>query len=247
MTKFHRETLRCPHCLNEEEVVIWDSVDAQSDPDLKERILLKELQNYECQNCNHLYILEKPFAFIDRKEKLILYYNPEHGAIPELNLRQDNGSLAPEIQDALPKDFGFPIEDYTLRLVLRYNELIEKLHLHDNGLLDRVVEVVKLAIRSHMKEETVSNTTDDIQDNGFAGADQVGDLFFLGEDNNKYIFQTFTSEGQWQQLELDPSVYVQAYDMVGSNLVEEGSWDIVDNRFAVLFTQYVAKKLGNIS
>lgn len=243
MTAFHRENIKCPHCLNEEEIVIWDSIDANEDPDLKERILLKEIQDFECQNCNHRYILEKPFLFIDRKEEIIFYFNPEHRNLPQLKLREANGALASDIRSLLPSDFGFNTDDYTLRLVLRYNELIEKIHIHDNALLDRLVEVVKLAIAANIANEMADEPSELEQAELNSSNEQIGDLYFVGTDNDRYIFQVLTPDYQWQQLELEQSVYVQAYTMMAQYLPQEGEWDIVDRHGAELFSQYVAEQL----
>ena len=42
---FHKQIILCPRCGSEENATIWDIVNVQSDPDLKDRLLRKALQS----------------------------------------------------------------------------------------------------------------------------------------------------------------------------------------------------------
>ena len=41
MTRLHRELITCNYCGNEEPMTLFDLIDLEEDPDLKERILQK--------------------------------------------------------------------------------------------------------------------------------------------------------------------------------------------------------------
>jgi len=59
-------------------------------------------------------------------------------------------SAAADFKAGLPNVFG---EDYLYRIVLSQNDLLEKVHLIDNDLDDRVVEVMKFMIRETARKE----------------------------------------------------------------------------------------------
>ncbi len=251
MTRFHRETVSCPHCLNEEEVIIWDLIDVSQDPDLEDKLLLKELQNFECQNCNHLYILERPLLYLNPQKKTAIYYAPTLQEIADAV--RVNGRLAPDLAAQLPLDFGLDFSTYHLRLVSSYNALIEKVHLLQDGLSDRLMEVVKLAVKTRLAEENI-----DLTDEAKAAALHSGttsEILYLGSDPaegenedagisagigsgaregapKQLLFQTYSVGNGWQQLELAPQVSGNTAAILLPSLPAEDRWDIVDEKTA---------------
>ncbi len=236
MSHFHRELVECPYCFNEEEIVIWDSVAAGLDPDLKEKIFQKDLQNFYCKNCNRVYLLEKPFFYIDRGKKLIFYYSPGHGDFNKKESRQPNGSLREDLASALPTDFAFPLEGFRLRLVSSYNHLIEKIHIFDEGSNDRIIEVVKVALDQRIRQDQKIRSQE-------SEPDLPLDLLFLSQAQNQLIFQFLKEDGQWDQVALEEQVYKQALALLESFLPEEGAWDIVDRTYAGLLSHYASESL----
>lgn len=268
MTRFHREFTECGHCLNEEEVVIWDVIDAEKDPDLVEKILRKELQVFFCQNCNRSYILQKPLLLIDRPHHLMVYYRPDMAQSPDLLPRARDGRLAAEAEALLPHDFGFPTDDLTLRLVTSYNDLIEKIHLAREGLSDRLMEVVKLAMEARLAEEDrleaerrkaeAAAAAEENPEAAFSleaeayAADSEGDgadeaenaLYFLGIEDGKFLFQRFHARLGWRQVELAPEVYRQAEGLLEDHLPAEGRWDLADRVWAARFIEAAGEALA---
>lgn len=229
MTSFHYEKVQCPYCLNEEDIAIWDVVDVSEDSDLKDKIYLKELQVFACQNCNRKYTLDQPFLYIDPNEKLLIYYAPKfYTALDNEDSRDGLGSLKTEISSEMPLDFGIDVSDHTLRIVTDYNDLIEKLHSFDFGLNDRVVEILKIAVAMNPPASTdeTGNTT----------VHAIDLLYFVGIEDEQYAFQTFTqSDETWRQIVLDASVYKSAEDLVKGKIPGESQWDIVDNLGAKMY------------
>lgn len=248
MTKFHYEEVVCPNCLNEEKIAVWDIVNVSEDPDLKEKIYLKELQNFECQNCNHKYILDQAFLYIDPDKKLLFYYAPKYAdLLTQPESRTKLGTLKPEILDNLPLDFGFDLKGYNLQIILHYNELIEKLHIFDFDLDDRIIEIIKIAIKLNPPvfpapdeavpvESTMSKQNEQDQDNK---AKAIISLYFLGIENNEYIFQVLNADNSWNQIVLEPTVYQNTKNLlsqyISSDKSKPSGWQIIDAQTASLF------------
>ncbi len=229
MTNFHYETIQCPYCLNEEEIAIWDIIDASEDEDLKDKIFLKELQIFECQNCNRKYTLDQAMLYMDPNQKLMIYYAPKfYEAVQDTETRESDGSLKESITEHMPLDFGLDVSNHTLRIVTDYNELIEKLHIFDFELDDRVIEVLKIAVSLNPPV-----TTDE---DGEEQSHKIDLIYFVGIEDGKHIYQTYTeSDETWRQIVLEPNVYESAASLVQGDLVPESNWDIVDNTSAKIF------------
>lgn len=228
MTKFHYEDIRCPHCLNEEKIPVWDIVDISEDADLKEKIMLKELQTFECQNCNHFYVLDKPFLYIDPEQELMIFYAAKFKDVllkPEA--RNDKGELKELIRKNLPLDFGINVEDFTLRIVSDYNSLIEKMHVFDYELNDFIIEVLKLSVKI--------NPPKIVDEKGNQTVRQISLIYFVGIEDDKFVFQTYSDDQVWRQILLEPSVYKQAQAMLKNKLPEGKSWELVDELGASIY------------
>ena len=76
-SRFHRSLIQCPKCLNDIDAVIWDVINADTDPDLKERLLLKIVQQQVCQNCGNDFVLAEPLLYCEPEHKLMIACIPE--------------------------------------------------------------------------------------------------------------------------------------------------------------------------
>ncbi len=245
MTRFHKENIQCPFCLSDEEVVIWDHIDATEDPDLKERLLKKECQVLYCPNCGEESILARPLLYSDGEAGYVLAWRPELQSL--LSEDEENPSSETEAQAAkspsLDKTSDQPGQsavelaleaawpsfleaeklpsidqgDCRLRLVVTYNDLLEKIHCFDAGLEDHALELIKLALRSR-----------------YATDEKIffDELYFVGASAAEMQLQGLAREQGWQALNVPMELYDNALNLIETQLGQEGRWQIVDARFA---------------
>ncbi|MDI9468782.1 MAG: CpXC domain-containing protein [Bacillota bacterium] len=233
MTRFHKETVTCPFCASDEEVVIWDVMDVSEDPDLKERLLTKRCQVLECQNCGEESILARPLVYLDPAAGLLLAWRPELAEFeatepdtpfdgrPESLLNLPAGldaALLPQL-DSLA-EMSCEARHWRLRLLASYNDLLEKIHAFGAGLDDRILEIVKLALATRYADEE--------------------DLFFeamhlLAAQGGLLLLQVLERERGWQTLEISMELYDNAYDFLIERMPAEGQWQRIDGRFARRF------------
>ena len=221
LTQFHREIHRCPRCTYEQEVVVWDRVDVTAEPDLKERLLRKQLQTFDCENCGETLSVSDGLLYIDQENSLLIYRHPLfREAEAELLVQKDG-------LDQLNELVGDLSQWQNLRLVSGDNELLEKIHLQDNGLDDRLMEILKVALKVRYEEE---------QNN------IIEACFFLGTDGDILLLQTETAEKGWYMLEMPWELYQNAADTLGSNLPDlSGRWTMIDQRWAADFIRYMTE------
>ena len=222
MTLLHKKLLICPHCLNEEDVTIWDIIDTSQDPDLREEVLQKRVQQFVCSNCHHEWIAAEPFLYHDPQDKLLLYYGPQFAELLREGLPESQ-NLPKQIQKALPVEWAQASSDYKLRITTEYNDLIEKIHIFEFGLDDRLIEVLKVAIHSRQMEQDPDNRWDE--------------LHFLAASGDDLIFSTYNEQDNWQAVNLEYEAYENSEQLLAQLLPPEGRWNLVDMNWAVRFVQ----------
>lgn len=246
MTRFHKEEVLCPHCANEESVVIWERVHVQEDLDLKERVLKKEVQSFECANCGETTVMAEPFLYVDSEAKLVFYYCPEYRDLLEKNRSLVATMPLPAATDLLGVSAS-EAAAYKLRLVTNYNDLIEKIHLEDAGLEDRLMELVKLAMRTRLLDAEDKKLSE-IYFLAGAGADSAdsdvvsdSDLALaLGDSGGSeagLLFQVFEESSGWNTFETGLEAYDNALRLIAPTLgADRGAgWQLVDLQWALDF------------
>jgi ribosomal protein S27AE len=218
---FHKQLILCPRCGSEENATLWDIVNAQSDPDLKERLLRKVLQSHECANCGEVFVLAEPMAYHDPDRRLLIAVLP----VVAQDDRRDKAPLPPDplvagrmALAALGHELDVA-EGYTLRLVTDYNHLIEKIHLADHGRSDRVIEVLKVAVRRNPSPG--------------APVSGIEEMLYLTERDGVLLFMIRDGEGAWLQMELDAAIYDNVEHVMGETLRDDGEWAVIDTAYAV--------------
>lgn len=224
MSRFHKELQKCPHCTSEEEVVIWDLIVVEEDPDLKERLLKKQIQVVNCQNCGEEMILALPLLYVDNAKDLVFYYCPQYVDLlqsdsdSEQRRQSDGTNLPEELTAALDAVFPPGLNQMVMRIIPAYNDLIEKIHMSDHELDDRLMEVVKIALKTRYLAE------DDIR---------IEEIFFLSASEDTLLFQVFESERGWNTLEVYREIYENAEEALKSALADEGRWLQVDENYGM--------------
>lgn len=198
MSRFHRATVSCPRCGNDIDAVLWDLIDAGADPDLKVRLLQKKIQEQECQNCGHAFILAEPLIYREDQHHLLVFYWPEA-----------KGEIT-----GLPDPDDFP--GWHLRRVGHYNELIELIHIRDHHCDDRLMAVVKVAIRSRGGIEPTPAA-----------------VFFLTADDQVMRFLVRTAEDEWLTADFPTELYLNTEAFFMEKLPPDTGWQLIDEAYAV--------------
>ena len=132
---------------------MWASVNVTHDPELRTRILDRDLTTFHCTECAFTAELSYDLLYHDMVARLLVWLVP--GGVPA----DDDASA---VFGRLADIGGGP---YRLRTVDTMNALIEKIHIEDAGLDDRMVEVLKALVLGHMSAPA---------------REHGGDLFFSG-------------------------------------------------------------------
>ncbi|MBQ9451329.1 MAG: CpXC domain-containing protein [Bacteroidales bacterium] len=119
----------CSRCGEEHALDIPQSVNAATQPELRDRVRNGELFTWTCPHCGTVNLLKVPFLYHDPAEHLMLV-----------------------LTDAPVNAEGVP-EGYTGRQVRSVGDLIEKIKIFDAGLDDVIIEMCKYVTYQELKKE----------------------------------------------------------------------------------------------
>lgn len=135
-----KQEVKCPKCGELTEVTVWQSVTSADSPDLKDDILKGKLNMFVCAKCAHTALMPEPMLYTDAEKKLMITFAPcsdEASKAILFNKIKETSKESGELDG---------LDDYNLRFVTAYNELMEKILIFDSGLQDKAVEMLKLLV-----------------------------------------------------------------------------------------------------
>ena len=125
MTAINKQTVRC-RCEQEVDFVYFDSVNARINPDLKKKVLNREVNMFTCTNCGYRQELATHFLYNDVENDIFVYVVPESD-------RQQKEAIIGILKEARSKILSWskkldsPIPD----VVFGYDELLEFIRNHE--------------------------------------------------------------------------------------------------------------------
>ncbi|MEG0177088.1 CpXC domain-containing protein [Anaerorhabdus sp.] len=129
MSKSSTRIFTCPKCGKEYEIQIWESINVEQDPDLKEKLFHNEVFKVECPHCHDVYQVLYP----------CLYHNPETKVMVWLV----DEKIEKELIENTKLKFDY-ISGYKYRFCKKIMEFVEKIRILEDGLDDRIVEMAKM-------------------------------------------------------------------------------------------------------
>ena len=140
MSKSHQEKIICPKCQARGEFEMWDSINADLDPELREKLFSEDIFIYECPQCGHKTGIPYDIIYHDMQHKFMIFFSffePEDFTYEPLDL----------------SDIPYIMKDYTYRHVNGLWELKEKILILEKGLNDIAIERMKYAIAHYQCPE----------------------------------------------------------------------------------------------
>lgn len=135
MSLNHTEQIKCPNCGEAANFEIWESINVDLNPEMREMVLSGNLFNFKCPHCDKEAKLGYPFLYHDMKHKFLIYFCDENDidkckkALDDLTKNEETKEIAKS-------------EKY--RIVTSYLQLVEKIKIFESGLDDRMIELLKL-------------------------------------------------------------------------------------------------------
>jgi hypothetical protein len=139
MSQKRTHEIACPLCGREQEVELWDSINVDSEPELREALLLGRINRVECAGCRKGFRIDKPLVYQDREQDIFIHFDPLTGNRTREEVEKAFHAAMEGMNRLLPKDVPPP----ETHLVVEWSELIERIFLLEEGLDARLVEHIK--------------------------------------------------------------------------------------------------------
>lgn len=134
--------ITCPQCGTPQDVRIYDAVNTQTDPHLKDALMKNQLNRVDCVDCELSFRVDLPMLYNDPANRILIHWIPENDKTPRERVLEEFDRSLEEMSRIVPEDIELP----AVRLVLSRVELVELIFMIEAGMEQRVVEYVKYSI-----------------------------------------------------------------------------------------------------
>ena len=139
MSNKRQHEIACPFCGREQVVELWDLLNVDAEPELREALLANRINRVQCPGCQKGFRVDKQVVYHHRAQGIYIHCDPLTGgrdlAAAEKTFRE---ALA-QLNQILPPDVPPP----EMHLVVEWSELVERIFLLEEGLDARLVEHIK--------------------------------------------------------------------------------------------------------
>lgn len=149
MSRHHIEKITCPNCKKESDFLLWDSINTSLNPDMKEKVRTGEAFRWNCPFCDAKANIEYATLYHQMEDLVMIYYVPGEGDKTEtIELMQGRHKN----EDGEYVEMNIKIDEgYMKRVVETKEQFREKLLILDTGLDDRIIELMKAFLTSHLR------------------------------------------------------------------------------------------------
>ncbi len=148
MSKSKTYNITCPSCGTQQEIELHETLNAATDPELKQALLENRLNRVACADCDTTFRVDMPLLYSDPSHNILIHWIPETKTLSREQIIDDFDESLEQINGMLPADIKAP----SVRLVLTRVELVELLFMIEAGMNPRVVEYVKYSIYTRNME-----------------------------------------------------------------------------------------------
>ncbi len=149
MSRSKTYNISCPSCGMQQGVELFEAINVETEPELRQALLENQLNRVECTDCGATFRVDMPMLYNDPKNKTLIHWMPEREGMTRDQIVEDFDEALEQINEALPADVVAPI----VRLVLTRVELVELIFMIEAGLDQRVIEYVKYSIYTRNLEK----------------------------------------------------------------------------------------------
>jgi hypothetical protein len=214
MSLFASVDVPCPSCGTQVSFEAVNSVNAVSRPDLRDAILSGDFQKQRCESCGKEFRMEPRFNYIDanRGQWILAFPEPD---LDEWRVREEEAlrlfdKALGKRGSAVAQDIGRSMRP---RLVFGWAALWEKIGIHEAGLDDVQIELLKIGLLRNVPDSPFALTNelrfvnlpqDGTGELALAWVDSTTTEFLQGMRVPRELYDDVaTEEAQWRSLRAD--------------------------------------------
>lgn len=194
MSKIHMENIKCISCGKESPYRCWDMIDPMFDQSIKDKVLSGEIFTFACPEC----------GFQRRVTYDCIYQEMGRGIYIHLVTSEDSYMQAVNLYADRDEHSGTVLASEIIRIVLSQNQLAEKIRIFDEGLDDRVIEIIKAYYLSELYRQSPDFEADEV-------------LFYKNE-KGEYEIAFLSKDGNHRTVTFNKQLYDDIYQDIGRKL-----------------------------
>lgn len=194
MSRIHMENIACISCGKESPYRFWDMIDPMMNQETKDKVLSGEIFTFTCPHCGAKRRVTYDTIYQEMaKGRTFHLVTSEDTYMQAVNLYADRDSHSSPV-----------LAHEIVRIVLSQNQLAEKIRIFDEGLDDRIVEIIKAYFLSQLYEQEPDASVDEA-------------LFFVGEDG-AYEIAFLSQDGKHRSISFSREMYQGIKNDIGVKL-----------------------------
>ena len=213
--------ISCPSCGVQQDVELYDAINVSTEPELKDALMLNQLNRVECPDCELSFRVDLPMLYNDPQNNVLIYWVPETEETTREEILEEFDRSMEKMNEVMPPDAEMP----KVRLVTSRVELVELIFMIEAGLNQRVVEYVKYSIFTRNLDSVdphkfrlllnVQDSTDEEfcfvkQD---AASQQLGDILRYGRSSYQSMNELY-EENSDEFLDMFPGPCISARNLL---------------------------------
>ena len=132
--------ITCQKCREDGAFNVWNSVNADLDPEIKKSVIDGSAFVFKCPHCGTTTYVNYDMLYHDMRKRFMVFCNYKDDAA-----QNTFDNLTSYDEDS--HEFKLIQNGYKMRLVRNHNELREKVMIAEAGLDDRIIEIFKCYVR----------------------------------------------------------------------------------------------------
>lgn len=148
MSQLKTYSITCPKCGQAQSVELYDSINVEDDPDIRNALICNKINVVTCSSCSFVFTVEKPVLYHDPEREIMIYWMPLYGQTLEEGARNFRDFIS-AMTSSLPVDVPAP----QVHLVYTRAELAERLFVLEAELDERIIEYMKYMIYTRNMEK----------------------------------------------------------------------------------------------
>jgi predicted RNA-binding Zn-ribbon protein involved in translation (DUF1610 family) len=217
MSKHTTTTYQCPNCKKSSNVTIWQSINVDLDPEMRERVLDESAFTFVCPSCGFRQGLAYASLYHDLTLKFMVYWLPAANETKHQDFAELNKSAIQE-------------PGYRLRVVSTLNRMKEKILIFGHRMDDRAIELLKRFMWSSYLED-IGTPRNKVY---FSGANLQSEypeieLVAITDSGQSRTFKVGGKNGYPRALEiLHRDFKVPTHDVQQWKIVDHTYWDLAE-------------------
>jgi hypothetical protein len=216
LSKSIETTLICSKCKKLSQITIWESINVNLDPWLKQKVIDGSLFIVSCPHCSARQIVKSPVLYHDPMYKFMAWWFP----------KDDEGNQKYNLDQL---NMFIPMTPrYKLRIVSSLNELREKIFIFEHELDDRATEILKSDIWNTLLEKRGVKKNSMYFSTAYTeSGEQTIEFMYFDPDGNSRVICARGKNGYSRAIDLLLSMNVPVDETPHWEIINSSFWSMV--------------------